>query len=220
MTFVYFAHEPDQKLLEQSARNLRRLYGSPRIVVYWEEGKEGFLEGAENKVSTFKRNGNLHGLECVRGIIDCMLETNDHRVVKIDCDTILTRRLDDFENYHFYESVLGFLGVGCCYAIDQPMLLKLKKLFAEYKGFGGCHYCEDITISAACLYTDRGTLKLWYKGQVTGYDYSQDWDRYSKAEMIHMGNPDLKCDPRIKKARDAAHMKFFVDYLEANGGEV
>ena len=218
MTFVYFAHDPDQKLLEQSARNVRRLYGNDvRIIVNWEQGKEGFLEGAENKVLSFKRRGNLKGLECCRGMIAAMLDTGDDIVVKIDCDTIITRRIEEFSNYLFWESVLGFLGVGCCYAIERSMLLRLKELLDSYKGFGNCEYAEDMTISAACLYLDRGTINLFDTGKIMGYNYTQEWETFSKAEMIHCGNPDKKYDPRMKKARDAFHMKLFVDYLEANG---
>jgi hypothetical protein len=215
MTFVYFAHSPDQKLLEQSARAVRRLYGDPKIVVFWEEGKEGYLEGAENLTSSFERGGNLNGIDCCRGIIDCMLLVNEPKVVKIDCDVILVKKIEDHKGFWFMEAVEGFCGIGSCYSISREILLLCKEKLVGYVALPRARYPEDFSLSILCQIVGEGTLKFWNNGEhVVGYAYDKQWDFYAAKQVIHMGNPEASIDIRIKKAVDSFHMKLFNDYLD------
>lgn len=216
MTFVYFAHAPDIKLLEQSVRALRRIYQNPRIVVFWENGKESFLDGAENNISYFKRGGNLNGYECCVGMLNCLLEAKDDILIKIDCDTILTKPLEKFENFLFFEACQAFLGVGCCYGLSKDVVIKCLSLLSNYTPMGHFKYQEDLTISSLCKLVSSGKLKLWNNCEfIVGYNFDKKWEYYSDKQIIHFGNPDLKFDPRFKKSRDAAHMTLFNDWLES-----
>lgn len=216
MTFVYFSHIADQKLIEQSVRSLRRIYNTPKITVFWENDKDGFLNGVKNLTSDFDRKGNLNGLECCKGIINSMISLDDDEFVKIDSDTILTKPLEKFGDFLFFEAVQAFLGVGCCYGISLNTLLKCSEKLNNYTEVPNFKYQEDLTISALCQNVAQGTLKLWNGGEhISGYKNDKNWEEYSKKTVVHFGNGDKKADPRFKKARDAAHMTFFNDWLDS-----
>lgn len=216
MTFVYFAHSLDQKLLEQSARSLRRIYDNPKIFIFWEAGKEGHLQDAENITTHFERGGNLNGIDCCKGIIESMIFTGGDKVAKIDCDTILVKPIEDYSGFWFLEAVHPFRGVGPCYSIEREVLKLCQQKLANYVAMPRARYEEDSTISVLCYLVSKGTLKLCNGGEhIVGYGYDKNWKFLAEKQVVHFGNADPSCDKRIKKARDAAHMKLFLDYLDS-----
>lgn len=100
-TIVMPTYADGEGLVLQAIRGtarLRLMYPDDRIRVILADDATAPLsqtpEGVDGRIATtFKRNGNLNGIECVRGLLDTYVEASlddDDWVVKLDPDTYIS----------------------------------------------------------------------------------------------------------------------------------
>ena len=80
MNYAIFCYREDYKCLELCVKQIRRADCNARIYLFddgarpLEPGQIPAGKDVSYKVTYFPRRGNLNGLECVRGILGCMLD--------------------------------------------------------------------------------------------------------------------------------------------------
>ena len=114
------------------------------------------------KITYFARGGNLNGLECVRGMLGCMLDIpGDDPVIKIDADTLLMDPAEITRSLKDRGKVAGGMQcrvplawAGCCYWITRPAIKAALELLSrrEWPEHARQEYPEDQTISKILLY--------------------------------------------------------------------
>lgn len=114
------------------------------------------------KITYFARRGNLNGLECVRGMLGCLLDIpGDEPVIKIDADTLLMDLTVILRSLNERGKVAGGMQcsvplawAGCCYWLTRPAVKAALELLArrEWPENARQEYPEDETISKILLY--------------------------------------------------------------------
>lgn len=124
MIYCYFTYKDDMALLVRSIESVRLADPTAKIAVFDDSSNPLPKDPvADYCVRTnFARNGNLNGLPCVEGILNCFKEACEHfgetKITKVDSDVILIKPapLSDLpfwgcELYH------NMTAAGPCYAL-------------------------------------------------------------------------------------------------------
>ena len=93
----------------------------------------------------FPLRGNLNGLECVRGILGCMLDIpGKEPVVKIDADTLLMDKAEIVRSLKERNKLAGGMQCaeplawsGCCYWMTRAARRDAVELWAPREGPAG-----------------------------------------------------------------------------------
>ena len=181
MNYAIYCYKEDYKCLELCIDQIRKV--DPDCMIYlFDDGKAPLLKkdvpkGKDviYKKTYFQRNGNLNGLECVRGMLSCMRDIpGKDPIVKIDADTLLMsieeikKSLEERKKLAGgYQCTIPFAWSGTCYWVTRKMIndaleLLVKREFPERHGHS---YPEDVTISsiASYLYGRNGIDILEFK---------------------------------------------------------
>lgn len=157
LAFVYFTYRNDQTLLGYSIESLKRLSSRYDIDVYVVDDSTNSMktvpEGVIYKKSSFKRNGNLNGLECLSGMIDIykwiLGSENYVWVIKIDPD-VYVNDLSWMEN----------LNPNDIYQVGSLNVYRLKR-FGENEICHGCfHGISRMGVENLITNFNTGTIRI------------------------------------------------------------
>lgn len=141
ITAHWFSYSGDQDILPLSIMAFSQHRPDARLVVV-DDGLNPCSEatckkcesmGVEWRVSTWKRDGNLNGTDCILGILTEMQKSVNKGAktcLKIDCDTLVLRSpwLADFEGMIGADDRGGVY--GCCYALRDYSVTSLCHSFS------------------------------------------------------------------------------------------
>ena len=181
MNYAIFCYREDYKCLELCVKQIRRADCNARIYLFddgarpLEPGQIPAGKDVSYKVTYFPRRGNLNGLECVRGILGCMLDIpGKEPVVKIDADTLLMDKAEIVRSLKERNKLAGGMQCaeplawsGCCYWMTRAAMRDALELLAQREWPEGKQkYPEDVTISqiVAYLYGREGVDMLEFRG--------------------------------------------------------
>ena len=168
MNYAIFVYGPDAACLRQCVAQVRRVDAEARFYVF-DDGARPLAaadvpEGVDvvYRVTYFARRGNLNGLECVRGMLSCMLDIpGDGPVVKLDADTLLMDPAEIERSLNERGKAAGGMQcsvplawAGCCYWLTRPAMKAALELLArrEWPEHGREEYPEDVTVTRIMLY--------------------------------------------------------------------
>lgn len=219
MDYAVFCYREDRLCLPVCMKQIRRVDPEARFWLF-DDGRDPLDEGdvpvgdeVTYEVTWFNRNGNLNGLECMRGMLGCMYRIpGDGVVVKIDADTLLMsdgwieRGLADGKMGGGVQCMVGLAWSGCCYwltkrAIREGLELLLRREWPEGKD----GYPEDLWISRVMLflYGGSGVDVYEFKGgrmmvgvRETGWEYLAAVGRLvaEGVAIVHCGQMDFYGD--------------------------
>ena len=96
MNYAIFCYREDHQCLGLCLEQIRSIDRAAQFYLFDDAAKPLFPaqvpagNDISYKITYFARRGNLNGLECVRGMLGCMLDIpGDDPVIKIDADTLL-----------------------------------------------------------------------------------------------------------------------------------
>lgn len=167
MNYAIFCYREDYKCLALCIEQIRRVDQDAKFFLF-DDGAapldpEQVPAGDDvcYKVTYFSRRGNLNGLECIRGMLGCMLDLpGTDPIVKIDADTLLMDKSEIVRSLVERGKLAGGMQCavplgwsGCCYwltrtAIRGALELLSRREWPENKQ----KYPEDETISKIMLY--------------------------------------------------------------------
>lgn len=167
MNYAIFCYREDYACLELCIAQIRRVDQNANIYLF-DDGAaplapEHVPAGSDlsYKVTYFSRRGNLNGLECIRGMLGCMLDLpGTDPVVKIDADTLLMDKSEIVRSLVERGKLAGGMQCavplgwsGCCYWMTRPAIrdalcVLARREWPENKQ----KYPEDETISKIMLY--------------------------------------------------------------------
>lgn len=246
ITIVCFCYKGDENILEYSLKAANTVFGNKIKIALVDDSlkpiSKDILSKLKNELScefvyeksTFNRNINLNGKDCIHGIVDSFIKHSKNRdgiVIKLDPDTMIMRRTvfdefaknDKFDYASCYRPGCQFCGM--CYMIKTSILEKCKKCLYKFdlpedKG------PEDYIIGlAACICSIpkmSQLMTIWRSGltvhtEGVAWDYANDiTDKamklyYDTAEFATFGNwflyKGLTSDDRIKP------MEKMLDFL-------
>lgn len=218
MIRVYiFTYEGDGNEAVACVRGVRRAFPDAVITVAddghspvsAEQRKLIIAHGAEYRQTTFERNGNLRGGDCVRGMLGVMCDgvEDDDVVIKVDSDTVVLRG-DWVED--LCGTGVGLRGVGyrvsggrmlygCCYGLAGWAVKGVQCFLAkrELEGLAP----EDVTVCRAVLDVfGRSCVRIeepWTAQNRAGRWAWWNWDsltadpaRYAaRYDVVSVGNP-------------------------------
>lgn len=236
MIRVYlFTYAGDQEEAKACVRSVRKALPEALITVVdddaaplSEHAQKSLVEaGARYRRTSFPRNGNLRGPECVRGIISTLAggAADDDIVVKIDSDTVLLNGdwirgmeasgLDWCASGAEYQRFFGL-----CYAMTghAAKLAAAALMDAEMPEDAP----EDLTIGKTVIDLcgeGRGkTISPWTPQNREGRWSAWNWmsaqvapEKYAGFDVVTVGNPRPPHIPRSERARvmnELLHSRF------------
>ncbi len=210
-----FSFSRDSLALKQAILRIREIEASrptrPIIVTVFDDAlsptSDSDIEwlfsqpGINEYVKTsFNRNRNLNGIDCIIGMLRCqsliVWQYGAIGSVKLDCDTILNS-LDWAYTNHY---AIGFETaplrmIGPAYFLNSEALRYLLDYFSSRKGTfaPGTEDAlpEDMTISAAAFiqYGKKAKLHQWSKGRIGGHRLTdEDHGKYPGCYVLNFGN--------------------------------
>lgn len=184
---VWFAYGPDQNLLMESVRSVRRTLPKAKLTVC----DDGFCAlprlvreriesvGVTYRKTFYPRGGNLLGPENLKGQVAEMARAGEGSdvLIKIDCDTLLLRSdwveaLADEPEALLAGSYKGLHNypMGHCYAVRAAVLPELLKDVETYPGWAACF--EDYEIGTRLHRLAGGNMDYalrWRSGVDDGF---------------------------------------------------
>lgn len=167
MNYAIFCYREDYACLELCIAQIRRVDQDANIYLF-DDGAaplapEHVPAGSDlsYKVTYFSRRGNLNGLECIRGMLGCMLDLpGTDPVVKIDADTLLMDKSEIVRSLVERGKLAGGMQCavplgwsGCCYWMTRPAIRDALEVLARREWPENKQkYPEDETISKIMLY--------------------------------------------------------------------
>lgn len=168
MNYSIFSYKEDYKCLEICINQIRNTDEDARIYIFDDAkkplDKSDIPQGDDifYKKTYFDRSGNLNGLECIRGMLACMVEIpGDGPIIKIDADTLLMSK-DVFEkslveNGKYacgFQCTISLTWCGACYGVSRKFIEDALDvmMLREFPVRQGQKYPEDQTLSAVALY--------------------------------------------------------------------
>ncbi len=136
MNYAIFLYRDDHQCLKICMEQIRRIDQAAQFYLFDDAAKPLFPAQVPTgndisyKITYFARGGNLNGLECVRGMLGCMLDIpGDDPVIKIDADTLLMDPAEITRSLKDRGKVAGGMQcrvplawAGCCYWITRPAI--------------------------------------------------------------------------------------------------
>lgn len=214
----WFSFRGDADSLKVSLRAARRSLPDAKLCVWDDGGKPGasMLESDVAEIrdlcdvfelTTFDRRGNLNGVPCILGEIDCYLASVADVAIKCDCDTLFLRPGYFADAFRKDRNLLG-AGIRCpktngfwgpCYGYRREVLPALREEMS--KRCWTCPLPEDLTMSiwarqAAPSRTrifeynkkGRGHVGYNYRTSRTLASYVRDWDVITFGGRFAMDN--------------------------------
>lgn len=219
MDYAIFCYRDDRLCLPVCLDQVRRVDADARFWVF-DDGRCPLVEGdvpvgddVRYEVTWFERNGNLNGLECMRGMLGCMYRIpGSGPVVKLDADTLLMGLgwvdggVADGKQGGGVQCMVGLAWSGCCYwltrrAIEDGLSLLVRREWPV----GRDGYPEDQWISKVMLflYGGRGVDVHEFKGgrlmvgvRGTGSEYLAGVGALvaESVQIVHCGQMDFYGD--------------------------
>ena len=168
MNYAIFCYREDHQCLGLCLEQIRSIDRAAQFYLFDDAAKPLFPaqvpagNDISYKITYFARRGNLNGLECVRGMLGCMLDIpGDDPVIKIDADTLLMDPAEIIRSLKDRGKVAGGMQcsvplawAGCCYWLTRPPIKAALELLArrEWPENARQEYPEDETISKILLY--------------------------------------------------------------------
>ena len=168
MNYAIFCYREDHQCLGLCLEQIRSIDRAAQFYLFDDAAKPLFPaqvpagNDISYKITYFARRGNLNGLECVRGMLGCMLDIpGDDPVIKIDADTLLMDPAEIIRSLKDRGKVAGGMQcsvplawAGCCYWLTRPAIKAALELLArrEWPENARQEYPEDETISKILLY--------------------------------------------------------------------
>ncbi len=186
MNYAIFAYRDDAECLDLCIEQLRRVDAEASIYVFDDATAPlpAVPAGVHYSMTNFPRNGNLNGMECVKGMLMHMHAIpGDSPVVKIDSDTLLINPTEIKECFKSgfkaggVEAFSAFAFTGICYWLSKVAIKDLIELFNE-RWMPNDKYPEDVTISRALFYlygrTDVELLSAKHDKAHLGANYTDE----------------------------------------------
>lgn len=168
MNYAIFCYREDYKCLDLCIGQIRKADPDARIFLF-DDGaaplpKKDIPKGADifYKKTYFQRNGNLNGLECVRGMLSCMQDIpGKDPVIKIDSDTLLMSTVEIkkslFERRMLaggFQCAVPFAWSGVCYWVTRRFIGDALDVLVtrEFPSRPDQTYPEDVTMSMLALF--------------------------------------------------------------------
>lgn len=235
--FCIFSYGEDAYMLGQCVRALRRLGATRSNTYIFDDANNPLpypIPNTQYRQTTFNRNGNLNGTECVDGELLCMYEaskeTNAHVVVKVDSDVIINS-LEWVTNNDFMNSHCGFRvcgkshNNGACYSLPSwslvPML-RLLKTIPKNNFIGESLVITDLAKMAGLDqvgYDCHTTTKIWKAASIANSSLN-DQGTIEPRTLLLMHTLDVVlCDliaTTRNKYRNYLLMKGYNDFVEGN----
>lgn len=235
VVFCFFTYGQDLEFVRVSAAHARKFVPRSQVYIFddaqhpvTEEGAAELDKLAVYRKTTFPRNGNLNGKDCVLGIHEAMgaalEESGSKWVFKLDSDTLITRALlMDLVNVAQVDA-LGFSSTcdkfpwrayGCCYGYRDTVAAKIRKLIARWFRQDMAHnrhlcrhFEEDLVFSSVLEASDIpfGFADI-DKGKATGFlqawNYAEGATLNPRCRAFNVGNvnvlPHTKDLPRDRR---------------------
>ena len=211
MLYVSFTHAPDGPLFHLAASRILQLDPDATIVAVTEEASplpESCLPpGVIQRTSTFSRNGNLNGLDCISGMLQTMadlcLEFDCFHVIKFDAD-LWANNLKPFissthsDAYDYLATERWHFGqpAGYIYRVSSRLCERLLAEIQARKNAGlfppDNKFPEDQTIYTLALQCRAAAALIPFtSGASTGVtDCSPDQlEKALAADVVHAGEP-------------------------------
>lgn len=168
MNYAIFCYREDYKCLDLCIGQIRTADPDARIFLF-DDGsaplpKKDIPRGPDifYKKTYFYRNGNLNGLECVRGMLSCMQDIpGKDPVIKIDSDTLLMSvaeiKKSLFERRMLaggFQCAVPFAWSGVCYWVTRRFIGDALDVLVtrEFPSRPDQTYPEDVTMSMLALF--------------------------------------------------------------------
>ena len=133
MNYAIFCYREDHQCLGLCLEQIRSIDRAAQFYLFDDAAKPLFPaqvpagNDISYKITYFARRGNLNGLECVRGMLGCMLDIpGDDPVIKIDADTLLMDPAEIIRSLKDRGKVAGGMQcsvplawAGCCYWLTR-----------------------------------------------------------------------------------------------------
>lgn len=172
--FLTFTCARDEILVPIWAAAVRRLVPAAELVCCVDQTDAGMKlpRKCHRWVSNFCRNGNLNGVEAVRGILATIAEVGDvfdaDVVVKMDCDTVLTGAswltwLKEVD-YVGFEGGCPLTATGICYAMRPEVARGILRAVTPWPWNTNGKLPEDQTICSLATLYSRARLVQWRRG--------------------------------------------------------
>lgn len=180
MNYAIFTYSADADCLSICVDQIHNIDNDAKIYIF-DDGKdpltpEQIPDLCVYKKTWFRRRGNLNGLECILGILACMLDIpGDDPIVKIDADTLLMSIREINRSLFDREKLAGGMQCsvplawsGCCYWLTKPAIEKALELFArrEFPEVSD-PYQEDLNITRAMMFLFGQDIDIleWQNGK-------------------------------------------------------
>ena len=145
MNYAIFCYREDHQCLGLCLEQIRSIDRAAQFYLFDDAAKPLFPaqvpagNDISYKITYFARRGNLNGLECVRGMLGCMLDIpGDDPVIKIDADTLLMDPAEIIRSLKDRGKVAGGMQcsvplawAGCCYWLTRPAIKAALELLAR-----------------------------------------------------------------------------------------
>lgn len=168
MNYAIYCYREDYKCLDLCIGQIRKADPDARIFLF-DDGaaplaKKDIPRGSDifYKKTYFCRNGNLNGLECVRGMLSCMQDIpGKDPVIKIDSDTLLMSTAEIkrslFERRMLaggFQCAVPFAWSGVCYWVTRRFIGDALDVLVtrEFPSRPDQTYPEDVTMSMLALF--------------------------------------------------------------------
>lgn len=168
MNYAIYCYKEDYKCLELCVGQIRKVDPDCRIYLF-DDGKaplakKDIPKGGDvfYKKTYFQRNGNLNGLECVRGMLSCMQDIpGKDPIIKVDADTLIMSiseiRKSLFERRMLaggFQCAVPFAWSGVCYWVTRRFIREALDALVtrEFPERPDQTYPEDVTMSMLALY--------------------------------------------------------------------
>ena len=228
MTYIIFTYKKDECPVQVCVDRIRQLDDDAKIIII-DDAKNCLRRIPKNidfyEKSTFERNRNLNGMECVRGELKSFIKYgrkyNSEGIVKVDSDAFLNsvdiiRDNIDLFDFIGFEGSVPLITCGLVYYISnrasQYVLDTTEKDIFNLNNA----YPEDQTISKLIAWStlDR---KIYYRGKrdifVGAYANDEKWQKYINVKVaIHFGNTRRK-DPTPNNNIIATDMKNYNNWI-------
>ena len=243
-----FTYEPDGPLSILAARAARRAgMGKPYIIQ--DESKplssSATLRAAELKypliTTDFDRKGNLNGLECVHGMLQCYKKIMDNEccdyVLKIDSDTLLTRSTTVYEAAS-HDRLIAAVSIpedkskgidprpaaGACMLLSRVLVEEMLSFIHKWNGLPNMlnsNMPEDVAIGSFAVLLDATSCLLCRKSSVAGFGYAwddgtpyEDIESFKERfEFVTFGNPKDVDGNRVSRTTVYGNMVEFSKHL-------
>lgn len=115
-----------------------------------DEGERNFITNRPVIWTSFRRNGNLNGIDAARGVANVLMSVMDNGyAVKIDSDTVIkdSSRLIGYDIAGFAQPKYPPTLLGCCYSISRRALEHSIACIDKAMDIGIVNFPEDTIIT-------------------------------------------------------------------------